>query len=108
MLELAADPIREHRFAVRIDAQADARRIAIDQLRCRSDRDARECRCDGTQEDAHMGKTPARCSRLRTLGIRLRGLNKRDHIELSIAATLVAITGVCRYTAVPHVATFLI
>ena len=29
-------------------------------------------------------------------------------IELAVAAALVAITGVCRYTGVPHVATFLI
>jgi Ca2+:H+ antiporter len=41
-------------------------------------------------------------------GIRLPGLNRRDLIELAVAATLVVVTGVCRYTGVPHVATFLI
>jgi Ca2+:H+ antiporter len=42
------------------------------------------------------------------LNIRLRGLNRRDFIELALAALFVGISAVCRYTGIPHVATFLV
>jgi Ca2+:H+ antiporter len=41
-------------------------------------------------------------------GTRLRGLNRRDLIEIGLAAVLVAVTGLCRFAGAPHVATFLV